>query len=61
LNGLYDVAFKELKRSLISSPVLTFPKEDGQFILNTDASSHGIGGSSVSNSGRSGESDSLLK
>jgi len=35
--------FKELKRYLISSPILAFPKKDGQFILDTDASNHGIG------------------
>jgi len=40
---LCDAAFKELKRRLISSPILSFPKEDGQFILDTDASNHGIG------------------
>jgi len=32
-----------LKKRLISSPILSFPKEDGQFILDTDASNHGIG------------------
>jgi len=36
-------AFEELKKRLISSPILTFPKEEGQFILDTDASNHGIG------------------
>jgi len=36
-------AFKELKERLISSPILIFPKENGQFILDTDASNHGIG------------------
>jgi len=36
-------AFEELKKRLISSPILTFPKEERQFILNTDASNHGIG------------------
>lgn len=25
------------------SPILSFPKNDGQFILDTDASNHGIG------------------
>jgi len=34
---------KELKERLISSPILFFPMEDGQFILDTDASNHGIG------------------
>jgi len=36
-------AFEELKKRLISSPILSFPKEEGQFILDTDASNHGIG------------------
>ncbi|CAL1687615.1 unnamed protein product [Lasius platythorax] len=36
-------AFEELKQKLIFSPILSFPKEQGQFILNTDASNHGIG------------------
>jgi len=40
---LCDAAFKELKGRLISSPILSFPKEDGQFILDTDTSNHGIG------------------
>jgi len=35
---LCDATFKELKGRLISSPILTFPKKDGQFILDTDAS-----------------------
>jgi len=30
-------------RSLISSSILAFPKEDRQFILDTDASNHGTG------------------
>jgi len=32
-----------LKRRLILSSILTFSKEDGQFILDTDASNHAIG------------------
>lgn len=36
-------AFQELKQKLISSPILSFPKEQGQFILDTDASNHGVG------------------
>lgn len=38
-----EMAFRELKRRLISSPILSFPKSEGQFILDTDASNHGIG------------------
>lgn len=36
-------AFEKLKHSLISSPILSFLKETGKFILDTDASNHGIG------------------
>jgi len=35
-------AFNELKHVLSSSPLLSFPKEEG-FILDTDASNIGIG------------------
>jgi len=36
-------AFDELKRVLSSSPILSFPREEGEFILDTDASNIGIG------------------
>lgn len=36
-------AFDRLKDLLTSSPVLAYPKQGGLFILDTDASSHGIG------------------
>ena len=36
-------AFITLKRALISSPILSFPSEEGEFILDTDASNHGVG------------------
>jgi len=39
---LCDVIFKELKKRLISSPILTFPRKDGPFILDTDASNYSI-------------------
>ncbi|KMQ85704.1 krab-a domain-containing protein [Lasius niger] len=38
-----EAAFKELKKRLVSSPILSFPRDEGQFILDTDASNHGIG------------------
>lgn len=38
-----DAAFRELKKRLMSSPILCFPKDEGRFILDTDASNHGIG------------------
>ena len=36
-------AFNELKRSLITPPLLVFPTRNGKFILQTDASGYGIG------------------
>ena len=36
-------AFEKLKQNLISSPILSFPTVDGEFILDTDASNHGLG------------------
>ena len=36
-------AFEALKRALMSSPILSFPLEKGEFILDTDASNHGVG------------------
>ena len=38
-----QLAYESLKSCLISSPILSYPIEDGDFILDTDASSHGIG------------------
>lgn len=38
-----EIAFNELKERLMSSPILSFPNKEGQFILDTDASDHGIG------------------
>ncbi|KAL6421167.1 hypothetical protein ACFW04_013729 [Cataglyphis niger] len=37
-----EITFAELKKRLISSLILSFPKDKRQFILNTDASNHGI-------------------
>ena len=36
-------AFDKLKTHLTTSPILTYPSRDGTFILDTDASSYGIG------------------
>jgi len=38
-----DQAFKQLKEALIKAPVLGYPLPKGQFILDTDASNHGVG------------------
>ncbi|POS82770.1 hypothetical protein EPUL_005785, partial [Erysiphe pulchra] len=37
-------AFEELKRGLISAPILSYPRPEGQFVLDTDASNTAIGG-----------------
>lgn len=36
-------AFSTLKEKLVSSPILAYPKEEGMFILDTDACDTGIG------------------
>lgn len=36
-------AFTRLKELLTSPPVLAYPNFDRQFVLHTDASSHGLG------------------
>ena len=37
-------AFRELRAALIDAPILAFPTETGQYILDTDASNFGLGG-----------------
>jgi len=39
----HNSAFEILKRRLSSAPVLAFPQSSDTFILDTDASEHGIG------------------
>jgi len=39
-----EAAFRALKNSLMYSPVLAYPRMEGQYILDTDASNTGIGG-----------------
>ena len=39
-----SAAFQELCASLIDAPILAFPTETGQYILDTDASNFGLGG-----------------
>jgi len=38
-----EEAFTKLKRMLTAAPVLGYPNEDGQFIIDSDASNHGLG------------------
>ena len=38
-----DRAFSELKKCLVDAPVLSYPRSDEEFILDTDASDFGIG------------------
>ena len=37
-------AFALLKESLITAPIMAFPKDEGTFVLDTDASGYAIGG-----------------
>ena len=39
-----STAFSILRASLIHAPILAFPTETGQYILDTDASNFGLGG-----------------
>ena len=47
-------AFEELRRRLVSSPILAFPDFTRPFILDTDASDYGVGGvlSQIQDDGR---------
>ncbi|GBL67472.1 Retrovirus-related Pol polyprotein from transposon 297 [Araneus ventricosus] len=38
-----EKSFSSLKQALITSPILTYPRTDKEFILDTDASNEGIG------------------
>src|SRR3989442_2994259 len=38
-----EIAFEELKKRLITSPILAMPNDDGEFRLDTDASNYAIG------------------
>ena len=43
-NEDYQKAFDELKEKITSQPVLSLPKREGKFRVETDASGHAIGG-----------------
>ena len=45
LNGHENVKlhFEKLKTALVSSPILSYPQNEGLFILDTDASNVGMG------------------
>jgi len=38
-----ETAFQELKRALISAPILVAPSDNGQYVLDTDASDPALG------------------
>ena len=42
--GEEQTAFDKLKLALITAPVMAFPQDKGQYILDTDASGYAIGG-----------------
>ena len=42
-NEEYNKAFEELKEKITSQPVLSLPKREGKFRVETDASGHAIG------------------
>ena len=41
--GECEDAFQELKRLLMQSPILGYPENEGQIVLDTDASDTGLG------------------
>ena len=42
-SGTAETAFQKLKEALLSAPILVFPRDEGDFVLDTDASAIGIG------------------
>ena len=48
ISYLHTKAFTELKMALTQTPMLAFPQDDGQFILDTNASAYGVGGVFIS-------------
>ena len=38
-----QISFEKIKELLVSAPILGYPQQDGQFILDTDGSQFGIG------------------
>jgi transposase InsO family protein len=42
-SDVHEEAFNSLKHALVSAPILCYPQQDCEFILDTDASNSGIG------------------
>jgi hypothetical protein len=42
-NDKYEKSFQELKRRLMTAPVLSLPKEDKPYVLYTDTLKKGLG------------------
>ena len=42
-NDNHDIAFAQIKRLLVSAPVLNFPDFDREFVVHVDASENGVG------------------
>ena len=55
-----SAAFQELRASLIDAPILAFPTETGQYILDTDASNFGLGGCFEPDTGQPGTGSGVL-
>ena len=38
-----ELAFRALKERLVTAPILSSPRDEGQYVLDTDASLAGLG------------------
>ncbi|CAC5365554.1 unnamed protein product [Mytilus coruscus] len=61
-NAECETAFNILKKALMTSPILTYPCIDKEFILDTDASGTGVGAvlSQINDEGKDSKTFSLL-
>ena len=56
-----SAAFRGLRASLMDAPILAFPTETGQYVLDTDASNFGLGGCAESDPRRPGAGGGVLQ
>ena len=59
--GDYQIAFETLKHRLTTHPILGYPQKDSLFILDTNASNVGVGGSFISKPEWRRKGDKLLQ